>query len=131
MKAIGYRLRVLRERKRLSREDIEKRTGLRCRSITNVENGDAAPTLETLLKLAQALKVPLYQLFYNGKQPPRPPRLRSREAKQNLSERNAGEALILRQFLGLINCLNEKERDLLLGVAERMTAIRAKPRCDV
>jgi transcriptional regulator with XRE-family HTH domain len=58
---IGERLRELRESKRLSQSDIEKRTGLlRCYS-SRVENGHTVPSIETLEKYARALEVPLYR----------------------------------------------------------------------
>jgi transcriptional regulator with XRE-family HTH domain len=66
---ISDRLRELRESKNLSQGDIEKRTGLfRC-YISRVENGHTVPSIETLEKLARALEVPLYQLFYDGENP--------------------------------------------------------------
>ncbi len=67
---IGDRLRALREEKKLSQGDIEKRSGLfRC-YISRVENGHTVPAIETLEKLARALEVPMYQLFYDGEEPP-------------------------------------------------------------
>src|SRR5208283_4425583 len=61
---IGERLRTLREFKNLSQGDIENRTGLLRCYISRVENGHTVPAIETLEKLARALEVPLYQLFY-------------------------------------------------------------------
>ena len=70
---IGERLRVFREEKKLSQGDIEKRTGLfRC-YISRVENGHTVPAIETIEKFARALEVPLYQLFYDGEEPPKLP----------------------------------------------------------
>ena len=66
---IGDRLRALREDKKLSQGDIEKRTGLLRCYISRVENGHTVPAIETLEKMARALEVPLYQLFY-AKSPP-------------------------------------------------------------
>jgi transcriptional regulator with XRE-family HTH domain len=57
------RLRTLREGKKLSQGDIEKRTGLLRCYISRVENGHTVPTVETLEKMARALEVPLYRLF--------------------------------------------------------------------
>jgi transcriptional regulator with XRE-family HTH domain len=56
---IGDRLREMREAKKLSQGDIEKRTGLLRCYISGVENGDTVPAIETLEKLARALEVPL------------------------------------------------------------------------
>ncbi len=61
---IAERIRQFRESKNLSQGDIEERTGLLRCYISRVENGHTVPSLETLEKLARALEVPLYQLFY-------------------------------------------------------------------
>lgn len=67
---IGERLRVLRESKKLSQGDIEKRTGLLRCYLSRVENGHTVPAIETLEKLARALEMQLYQLLYDGDDPP-------------------------------------------------------------
>ena len=67
---IGDRLRAVREEKKLSQGDIEKRTGLLRCYISRVENGHTVPAIETLEKMARALEIPLYQLFYDGEKPP-------------------------------------------------------------
>jgi transcriptional regulator with XRE-family HTH domain len=53
---IGDRLRELREEKKLSQGDIEKRTGLLRCYISRVENDHTVPAIETLEKLARALE---------------------------------------------------------------------------
>ena len=60
---IGNRLRQLREEKKFSQGDIERRSGLLRCYISRVENGHTVPAIETLEKLARALEIPLYQLF--------------------------------------------------------------------
>ena len=68
---IGDRLRALREEKNLSQGDMEKRTGLfRC-YISRIESSHTVPALETLEKFARALEVPMYELFYDGEEPPK------------------------------------------------------------
>ena len=42
---------------------------MRC-YISRVENGHTVPSIETLEKLARALEVPLYQLFYDSEELP-------------------------------------------------------------
>src|SRR3981189_3774547 len=66
---IGYRLKELRESKKLSQGDIEKRTGLLRCYISRVENGATVPASETLEKMARALEVPMYRLFHDGEAP--------------------------------------------------------------
>ena len=68
---IGDRLRTLREAKNFTQGEIEKRTGLLRTYVSRVENGNAVPSVETLEKLARALEVPIYQLFYVGEELPR------------------------------------------------------------
>lgn len=62
---IGSRLRQFREFKKLSQGDIEKRTGLLRCYISRVENGHTVPAIETLEKMARALEVQMYELFYD------------------------------------------------------------------
>lgn len=52
---VGERLRVLREEKKLSQGDIEKRTGLLRCYVSGVENGHTVPAIETLEKMARGL----------------------------------------------------------------------------
>src|SRR6202521_3198283 len=68
---IGDRLRALREEKKFSQGEVEKRTGLLRCYISRVENGHTVPAVETLEKFARALEVPVYQLFYDGEEPPK------------------------------------------------------------
>jgi len=66
---IGQRLRDIRIAKNLSRADIERATGLVRPYVSRVENGHTVPAVETLEKMARALDVPLYRLFYEGQEP--------------------------------------------------------------
>jgi transcriptional regulator with XRE-family HTH domain len=66
---IGDTLKAIRESKKLSQGDIEQRSGmLRC-YVSRVENSHTVPSIETLEKWSKALEVPMYQLFYEGKNP--------------------------------------------------------------
>ena len=69
---IAERLKALREQKKMSQGDIEKRTGLVRVYVSRVENGHTVPAIETLEKFARALEVPMYALFYDGEEPPAP-----------------------------------------------------------
>src|SRR5258706_14967866 len=66
---IGNRLKELRESKSLSQGDIEKRTGLLRCYISRVENGHTVPAVANLEKMAGALEMPMYRLFYDGVAP--------------------------------------------------------------
>jgi hypothetical protein len=52
------------------------------------------PAVETLEKLALALEVPLYQLFYDGKKPPQVPNLEANHLKRHrLGKQGQGRGL--------------------------------------
>jgi len=121
---IGDRLRTLRDAKNLSQGDIEKRTGLLRCYISRVENGHTVPSIETLEKLARALEVPMYQLFYDGEEPPKLPNLPKRKPGEDYPWGSSGKsAAVLAQFRKLLGQTSEKERKILLSVAQKM----AKP----
>ncbi len=118
---IGERLRALREEKNLSQGDIEKRTGLLRCYISRVENGHTVPAIETLEKMARALEVPLYQLFYDGEEPPELPNLPKRKTADDIAWGSTGkEARFLNKFRRLLGRLEEADRRLLLYMAQKM-----------
>src|ERR1700738_2107985 len=88
---IGDRLRHVREEKKLSQGDIEKRTGLLRCYISRVENGHTVPAIETLEKLARAVGGPLYQLLCEGEKPPILPNLPKRKSSDDIAWRSAGK----------------------------------------
>jgi transcriptional regulator with XRE-family HTH domain len=118
---IGDRLRTLREHKQLSQGDIEKRTGLLRCYISRVENGHTVPSIETLEKLARALEAPMYQLFYEGEEPPKVPNLPKRKTGDDIAWGNSGkDAKVLGQFRRLLGRTNEKNQRILLFMAQKM-----------
>ncbi len=118
---IGDRLRTLREEKKLSQGDIEKRTGLLRCYISRVENGHTVPAIETLEKMARALEVPLYQLFYDGEEPPELPNLPKRRTADEIAWGSSGkEARFLTKFRRLLGRIDEEDRRLLLYMAQKM-----------
>ena len=118
---IGDRLRELREQKQLSQGDIEKRTGLLRCYISRVENGHTVPAIETLEKLARAMEVPLYQLFYDGEEPPKVPNLPKRKTADDIAWGNSGkDAIVLGQFRRLLAKTDDKNQRILLYMAQKM-----------
>lgn len=118
---IGERLRTLREEKKLSQGDIEKRTGLLRSYISRVENGHTVPVIDTLEKMACALGVPLYQLFYDGDKPPELPNLSKRRTSEEIAWGSSGqEARFLTRFRRVLSRVDEDDRRLLLYMARKM-----------
>ena len=123
---ISDRLRGLREEKKLSQGDIEKRTGLLRCYISRVENGPTVPAIETLEKLARALEVPLYQLFYEGEEPPKLSNLPKRRSSDDIAWGSAGkDARFLSKRRRLLSKSEEADRKLLLHMAQKMARPRA------
>jgi transcriptional regulator with XRE-family HTH domain len=123
---ISHRLRALREDKQLTQGDIEKRTGLRRCYLSRVENGHTVPSVETLEKLARALEVPLYQLFYDGEKPPELAKLRHRKtAADRPWGSSPKDARPLATFRRLLSQMEEGDRRLLVFVAQKMAARHA------
>jgi transcriptional regulator with XRE-family HTH domain len=119
---IGDRLRALREDKKFSQGDIEKRTGLLRCYISRVENGHTVPAIETLEKMARALEVPLYQLFYDGEEPPELPNLPKRKSADDIAWGSRGkDARVLVKFRRLMGRIDEGDRRLLLYMAQKMS----------
>lgn len=118
---IGDRLRAMREEKKLSQGDIEKRTGLLRCYISRVENGHTVPAIETLEKLARALEVPLYQLFYDGEEPPALPNLPKRKTSDDIAWGSSRkDAHVLNQLRRQLGRMDKDDRQLLLFMAKKM-----------
>ena len=118
---IGDRLRTLREEKKLSQGDIEQRTGLLRCYISRVENGHTVPAIETLEKMARALEVPMYQLFYEGEEPPVLPNLSKRKSAADIVWGSKGkDARMLAKFCRLFSQMGEGDLKLVLFMAQKM-----------
>ncbi|HXN27050.1 MAG TPA: helix-turn-helix transcriptional regulator [Candidatus Acidoferrales bacterium] len=115
---IGEKLKALRTQKNMSQRDIEKRTGLfRC-YISRVENGHTVPAIETLEKMARAMEVPLYQIFYDGEKPPAPELPKISGSGWGSSGR---DARTLGRFRRLLERTREADRQLLFSIAQKMS----------
>ncbi len=122
---IGERLRALREQKELSQGDIEKKTGLLRCYISRVENGHTVPAIETIEKFARALEVPMYQLFYDGEEPPKLPNLPKRKTGDDVAWGSSGkDARLLSQFRRFLGKAKAEDQKMLLFLAQKMAGSR-------
>ena len=115
---------MVREQKKMSQGDIEKKTSLLRCYISRVENGHTVPAIETLEKMARALEIPLYQLFYDGENPS-PPRIPGVKEGWGGSGR---DARTFDKFRRLFSRASESDRKLLLVMAQTMAANRERTR---
>src|SRR5271154_906882 len=114
---IGEKLKTLRGEKNLSQGDIEKRTGLLRCYLSRVENGHTVPSVDTLEKIARALKLPMYRLFTDDahvKKPNIPA-----ETIRSLAVRSKQDKE-LRALAKLLSRMSERSRGLLLHMASKM-----------
>ena len=123
---IGDRLRALREERKFSQGEVEKRTGLLRCYISRVENGHTVPAVETLEKFARALGVPMYQLFYDGEEPPRLPDLPKRKTGADIAWGNKGkDARLLAKFCQLFSHMDKGDLGMVLLMAQKMAKRKA------
>jgi transcriptional regulator with XRE-family HTH domain len=115
---IGYRLRSLRAQKKLSQGDVEKRTGLLRCYISRVENGHTVPAVETLEKMARAMEMPLYELLYDGQEPPAP--LNGNGKPSDEWGSMGKDARFLNKICRVLVKMSERDRQLLLSFAQNL-----------
>jgi hypothetical protein len=78
--------------------------------------------LVTLEKLARALEIPLYQLFYEGEEPPKPPSLPKHKASDDNAWGSAGkEARYLSKLRRALAKTEEDDRKLLLHMVQKIS----------
>ena len=116
---IGLKLRALREEQRISQGVLEDRTGLLCCYISRVENGHIVPAIETLEKMANALDVPMWQLFHDGNTKATPLRLRKKKRNKMFSEDQALESEMRKHIVKM----NPRDRKLFLYLAMKMARV--------
>jgi transcriptional regulator with XRE-family HTH domain len=63
LRTVARRIRALRERRGLTQEDFAARSGISVSFASLLERGERSPSYETLVQVAQALEVPLAELF--------------------------------------------------------------------
>jgi len=80
-----------------------------------------------LEKLARALEVPLYHLFYEGEEPPKLPDLPKRKSSHDIAWGSAGkDARFLSKLRRLLSKTAEADRKLLLHLTQKMARPNAR-----
>ncbi|HTZ72906.1 MAG TPA: helix-turn-helix transcriptional regulator [Candidatus Aquilonibacter sp.] len=118
---IGERIRMLRERRGLTQGDIEERTGLLRCYTSRVENGHTVPSLETIEKIARALEMPLYQVFYDGEKPPDVEPLVTDGRRKLPFGKNEGDAKYIQSLLRFVEKMDSTNRKQLLQKAREIS----------
>ncbi|NMO22206.1 helix-turn-helix transcriptional regulator [Pyxidicoccus fallax] len=63
LQGLARRIRALRERRGLTQEDFAARCGISVSFASLLERGERSPSYETLLQVASALQLPLWELL--------------------------------------------------------------------
>lgn len=121
---IAERLQQLREAKKLTQGDIQRRTGLFRSYISRVEHGHAVPTIETLEKICQGLQVPMYQVFYEGQELHEAP-IFSDNGKSDWASQGTGQRLFTKLRHALSHA-SEADKRLLLHLATKLASPKRK-----
>lgn len=75
---VGRRIRTLRKTRGLSQEKLAELVGTSPKYLSRIETGRENPTLDLFLRLAQGLKVDLYEIFQFEHEGDTPRRLRKK-----------------------------------------------------
>ncbi len=62
-KKLGQKLKKARKNSGITQEQLAEKVGMHYTSISRIETGDANPPVQTINKIAKALKIPLSELF--------------------------------------------------------------------
>ena len=72
-------------------------------------------------KSSRALECPLYQLFYEGEEPPKLPNLLKRKSSEDIAWGSAGkDARYLGKLRRLLSKTEQEDRKLILYMAQKM-----------
>lgn len=125
---VADRLRNIREMKKLSQGDVAKRSGLYRSYVSRVENGHTVPTIATLEKIARALEIPTYQLFYEDEKSPEPPVSTGGGTRKRESGSTGREVRFLRELQRCLKKMTERDRQILLRFAATVSRLKKKGR---
>ena len=94
--------------------------------ISRVENRHTVPAVETIEKFARALEIPMYQLFYDGEEPPKLPNLLKRNTADDIAWGSSGrDARLLGKFCRLFSRMEAGDLGLVLFMAQKMPRRKA------
>jgi transcriptional regulator with XRE-family HTH domain len=111
----------------MSQGDIERKTGLLRWYISRVENSHTIPAIESLEKMARAMEIELYQLFFesNGHKKPQDLNLPVCPAAK-LSRKDAG---IVSQLGGLVPRMNDRDKRIVVNLSSQWSLSEARLDC--
>jgi len=67
---VGLRIKSLRESRRLTQEKLSETMDINAKYLSSIERGKENPTLDMMIKTAEALEVELWEIFDFGHEEP-------------------------------------------------------------
>src|SRR5215469_5900288 len=120
---VGRRIREIRLQRGFSLRDLERISGMRPGYVSRVEHGHTTPSVETLLRFAAVLDVPMYALFLEPEDA-----LPAGQAAISSSpiriEGPEEDAAFLAQMWGFAKKISEADRHLISNIALRLATNR-------
>ncbi len=116
---LGEYINFVREEKGISLRDFYKQTSVSIAVMSDLENGVKVPRVETLLKIALALEIPLYFIFGNKFVPPE-----FKYDDKNLHKKPRSEELLRNTLLNL--AYNKDEVKDIMNFVEFTKSKRSK-----
>jgi len=111
---IGETIRNFRMQRGMSQGDIEKRTGLLRCYLSRVENGHTVPSLDTLVKIADAMELALGDFFSeHGAENGKP---------SNVPQLSDDDIRFLTQIRRYSPSLNTSDRKLVITMVKKMAS---------
>lgn len=83
---IGERLRAIREKKKLTYQQVEELTGISRSALCRIENGHVVASLDEVERIARGLDIAVCELFYDSTQPVSLENLKSRLSADDIVE---------------------------------------------
>jgi transcriptional regulator with XRE-family HTH domain len=108
-KALGERLRTYRKRKNMTQEELAHRASFSTSFISDVERAEKSPTIESLVRITDALGITLEELFANAQ-----------------SRKKTKEAETVAYIIGKINNLPSQELQTINNMVDLLLSFRAK-----
>ena len=68
LRIIGAKMKALRQKRDLSMRELASRAGVAVSFISKIESGKTSPTIMTLQKILEAMRVPVVEFFNNNKE---------------------------------------------------------------
>ena len=110
---IGETIRNYRTQRGMSQGDIEKRTGLLRCYLSRVENGHTVPSLDTLVKIADAMELALSDFFTEHA---------AGNGKSSLPQMSDDDIRFLTQLRRYSPSLNTSDRKLVITMVKKMAS---------